>query len=104
MNSYLTALAITLALEVPVVAALYPGQRRRMALAAALATSATHLFMHFGLPRLLPSAGAVLLVGEIFATLAEAGVYAAASRPRSLGRGLVASALANSLSYAAGLL
>lgn len=101
--AYLAALGITLAVEVPVVAALFPGQRLRMAVTCALATSATHLFMHFALPQLLPPGGPVLLLGELIALVVEAGVYAAAARPRELGRALIASALANSLSYAAGL-
>ncbi len=102
MNSYLAALAITLALEVPVVAACFPGQRVRLAAACALTTTATHLFMHFGLPWLGLGPLGVVVVGEVLATTVEAGVYTAVSRPRSLGRGLVASALANSVSYAAG--
>lgn len=102
-SAYLVALGITLAVEIPVVAALYRGQRGRMAITCALATSATHLFMHFGLPRLLSPGGSVVLVGEIIALLVEAAVYAAVARPREPGRALIASALANSLSYAAGL-
>lgn len=103
-SAYLAALGITLAVEIPVVAAVYRGQRARMAITCALATSATHLFMHFALPRLLSPGGPVLLAGELIALVVEAAVYAAVARPRELGRALIASALANSLSYAAGFL
>jgi len=102
LSPYALALTTTLAVEVPVVAALFPGRRLRLALACAAATTATHLLMHLGFPRLLPSGVSPLLVGEAFATLAEAAVYALASR--DLGRSLVASALANSASFAAGWL
>jgi hypothetical protein len=46
----------------------------------------------------------VLVLGELIATVVEAAVYAVVGRPPSLGRGLVASAIANTLSYSAGLL
>ena len=55
------------------------------------------------MPRLLAPGGPVLLLGELIALAAEAAVYAVVARPRELGRSLIASALANSLSYAAGL-
>ena len=102
MTLYLLALGVTLAVEVPLVALLFPGRRARMAVACALATTATHVFMHFALPRFLPSPRDVLLVGETVAVGFEAGVYALVSR--DLGRSLVASALANSASYGAGLI
>jgi hypothetical protein len=98
---YGIALAVTLAVEVPVVAAFYPGRRRRMALACAAATTATHLLLHLAFPHLVPRGVSPLWVGEAFATAAEAGAYAlAAGQP---GRALVASAVANSLSFGAGL-
>lgn len=99
LAGYALALGLTLALEVPVVAAFYPG-RRRMALVCALATTTTHLVLHFVLPRVLPP-GAALITGEVFATVAEALAYAAAAGLP--GRALVASAVANSVSYGAGL-
>jgi hypothetical protein len=99
---YALALGLTIALEVPIVAAFYRGRRRLMAAACALATTATHLALHFAFPRFL-APGAALLAGEVFATLAEAAAYAAAARG-GIGRALVASAVANSVSYGAGLL
>ena len=102
--SYLLALGITLLIEVPLVAAVFEGQRLRMAVVAALATTATHLLMHFALPPLVGSYAAMVLVGELAATGIEAGVYVAASRPRRVGHALVASGLANAASYGAGLL
>lgn len=95
---------VTLAVEVPCVAALYPGQRGRMALAAALATSATNLPMNLLLPRWLGAGQAFLLTGELLALVLEAGVYLLAARPRDLPRAAAASALANGLSFGAGLL
>src|SRR5512142_1725984 len=102
VSAYLVALGITLVLEVPIVAALYPGRRARLALVCAVATTATHLLLHFGFPRLLPRGSPVLLAGEAFATLSEAAVYAVFGR--ELGRALVASGLANAASFGAGLI
>jgi hypothetical protein len=104
MTAYLAALGVTIGIEAPVVALAFPGQRLRMACACVAATTATHVFMHFGLPRVLHSPGHVLVLGELIATVVEAAVYAVVGRPPSLGRGLVASAIANTLSYSAGLL
>ncbi len=102
LAGYVLALGLTIALEVPVVAGFYPGRRARLALVCALATTATHLALHFVFPRFLAPRTA-LLAGEVFATLAEAAAYAAAAR-RGIGRALVASAVANSVSYGAGFL
>jgi hypothetical protein len=99
---YLVALAVTLVLEVPIVAACFPGRRLRMAWTCALATTSTHLFMHFVMPRWLAGPQQVIVAGEVLALVAEAAVYAVAVR--ELGRALVASALANAASYGAGLL
>jgi hypothetical protein len=100
----LIALAVTLAVEVPIVAWVFRGQRARMALACALATSATNLAMN---TLLYPRAGsydAYILIGEIGATLVEAAVYYAVDRDHDPGRALLASALANAASFGAGLL
>jgi uncharacterized protein (DUF1810 family) len=102
MKLYLLALGITLVSEIPIVAALFPGRRARMALVCALATTATHLALHFVFPPLLPARISPLFFGEAFATLAEAAAYFAFSR--ELGRSLVASALANTASYSIGLI
>lgn len=101
MSGYAAALALTLSVEVPIVAALFPGRRARLAAVAAIATAATHLFMHRVLPGWV-SPGAWLFAGEAIATCVEAAAYAAATR--DLPRALVASGLANLASFAAGLL
>ena len=95
--------ALCVALEVPVVAALYPGERLRMGLACALATAATNLFMNGLLPGLLASASAVLLIGEAMALVVEALVYFRVSKGRDWARALVASSLANASSYLVGM-
>lgn len=101
---FVFAWAVTVAIEAPCVAALYPGQRRRMALICAIATSVTNVVMNVALPRWLGVGVTFLLVGEIGALLVEAAVYALAARPRDVGRALAASALANGLSFSVGLL
>lgn len=101
-TGYLLALGLTIAVEVPVVAAFFPGRRLRLALTCAVTTTVTHLLLHFGFPAVLPRAVSALWFGEAFATLAEAAAYWAAARQP--GRALVASAVANGLSFVAGLL
>ncbi|MEZ4225262.1 MAG: hypothetical protein R3B13_30200 [Polyangiaceae bacterium] len=103
MNAVLVALAVTLAVEIPVVALVYKGERVRMALACAGVTAATNLTMNTLLLRVAPSIESYLLIGEVGAVVLEAAAYVWISKSRDLGRALVASALANSLSYAAGL-
>ena len=102
MKYYFLALGITLITEVPIVAALFPGRRVRMGLVCAVATTATHVALHFDFPPLLPARVPALLFGEAFATLAEAAAYVAVSR--DVGRSLVASAIANTTSFCAGLI
>jgi hypothetical protein len=102
VKAYLLALGITLVVETPIVATLFPGRRLRLAFTCVVATTATHVMLHFVFPRLLPAGISPLVVGEAFATLAEAAAYAVAST--DFGRSLVASALANSASFAIGLL
>ena len=75
-----------------------------MAVVAALATTATHLFMHFVLPLVTTSYSQNLVIGEAVALAAEAIAYWRLSRPPELSRAMIASALANSASFAAGLL
>jgi hypothetical protein len=96
------ACAVTVAVECPIVAAVYPGQRLRMAGVCALATAATNLAMNLLLRRWLGPGLVHLLVGELSALLLEALVYAVVRRPRDWGRALVASALANGASFSAG--
>lgn len=99
----LLALAVTVLIEVPVVALIYRTQRLRMALVCALATTATNLAMNTLLLGAADSYASYLLVGEIGALLIEAGVYVLASRDHELGRALLASAAANGLSFGLGL-
>jgi hypothetical protein len=96
------ACAVTVAVECPIVAALYPGQRLRMAAVCALATAATNLAMNLLLRRWFGAGLDHLLLGEASALLLEALVYALVRRPRDWGRALVASALANGASFSAG--
>lgn len=97
------ALAVTLAIEVPVVALVYRRERVRMGIACAIATSLTNLLMNTWLLHRVRSHDTYLLVGELGASALEALVYVAASRQHALGCALVASGLANALSFAAGL-
>lgn len=97
----ITAWLVTVAIEAPIVAIIYKNQRGRMALASALATSATNLTMNLVLFRLL-SRDNYLLVGELGALVLEALVYWLVARPKDLPRALVASAVANTASYMLG--
>ena len=102
------ALAVTLAVEVPIVAAFYPGQRLRMAVACALATTATNLALNLALTRARLSHDETLLAGETLALVLEALIYArVARRERSeagWSRALAASVAANLASFGAGLI
>lgn len=98
----LTALAITVAIEAPVVALLYKGQRWRMMVVCILATSATNLLMNTALRSLVPGHGLAVILGELFAFAVEATAYASASNPRDVPRALTASAIANAASFAVG--
>jgi hypothetical protein len=102
-RAYFIALLLTIAVEVPTVAAFFPGQRRLMAFACLIATSFTHVLL-FRVLAFLTLTPAGLVAGETFALVAEAAVYALASRPRNLPRAVMASAVANGLSFAASLL
>lgn len=104
MSLVLVALAVTIVVEVPIVALVYPRERARMALACAIATSATNLGMNLLLYRRVGSYDTYILIGEISATLVEAAVYWVVSREHEVGRALLASALANGASFSAGLL
>jgi len=98
--AWAVALAVTLILEVPLVAALYPGQRKK--LASFLANCATNLTLNLLLWRLPLLAGRHIVPGEALALLVEAAVYGMAGRPRDWPRALLASALANAASFFAG--
>jgi hypothetical protein len=99
------ALGITLALEVPIVAAFYGGQRARLAAAAVVANVGTNVAMNVLLVRSSrDSYDTTLLAGEAVALLLEAVVYAAVDRKHDLVKALTASAAANLASFGAGLL
>ena len=100
---WLVALLVTLASEVPLVAALFPGQRVKMAAVAVAANVATNLLLNLVLLRRDLLGGPHLMVGEVFAVMAEAAAYSLASRPRNIARSVLASSLANALSFSLGL-
>lgn len=100
----LFAWAVTLALEIPLAMAVYPGQRLRMGATCAVATSVTNLGMNLVLVPVLGHPGAALLLGEGLALVGEALAYWAVARPRAWGPALTASGLANAASWTAGML
>ncbi len=102
--AWAAALAVTLVIEVPLVAALFPGQRLKMAAVSTVMNAVTNLTLNLVLRRAAWLHGHWLVPGEVFAVLSEAAAYALASRPRDLPRSLLASSLANALSFSAGLL
>lgn len=102
-STYWIALGITLVVEIPVVVAFFAGQRLRMGLVALVATSVTHLIMHFVLVHFVRDYDQMVLWGEVMALVLEAAAYALVSKPRDIPRALMASATANALSYSAGL-
>jgi len=102
MSCGMAALSITLAIEVPLVAAMFPGQRVRMAILATIVNTVTNLtlnYVFFGMPWLQ---GYHVLAGETFALVGEAAAYAALSRPRRVVRSVLASGIGNALSFGAG--
>jgi len=99
-----SALTVTLAVEMPIVALAYPRERARMALACALATSATNLAMNSWLLHEVSSYETYLLAGELGASALEALVYVVASARHDVARALIVSGLANAVSFIAGLL
>jgi hypothetical protein len=107
MSTYLVGLALTLAVEVPLVLLLLRRRGWKLVLAAALvANLASHPLLHFVLPRLISPAarGQFILVGEIGVFVLEALVYLAMVRPRPRALAVAAAALANLASYSVGLL
>ena len=104
MPGWAVALAVTLAIEVPLVAALFPGQRLKLAGVALAANVCTNLTLNLVLPHVPWLHGRHLLPGEVLAVVAETAAYTLASRPRDFPRALLASSLANALSFSAGLL
>jgi hypothetical protein len=100
MPRWAVALLVTLAIEVPLATVLFPGQRAKMAAVAAIMNVATNVTLNVWLPRVALLRGGHVLPGELLALVAEAAVYALASR--DLPRSLVAAGLGNALSFAAG--
>lgn len=101
IGAVLLPLLYTICLEVPVVALLYPGHRKRLAAVCLVATSLTLLNMHLLLPQLIDDHALVVVVGEVIALGAEAAAYILAHGAGGWSRALVASALANALSFGA---
>lgn len=99
--NYPFLLALTLAVEMPIVAAFFRGRRLRLALACAAATTVTFLLMHLSFRVLQLDNLFALVVGEALVTLAEAAAYAVASGKQ--GRSLLASVVANAASFTFGL-
>lgn len=98
----LRALLVTLVIEVPIAAALFPRQRARIALVSLVANAATNLALNVGLPWLGVYGTPRILAGETAALVLEAIAYAAVSRPHDVGRAIFASALGNGLSFTVG--
>lgn len=101
---YLQALVFTIVIETAVIAALFPGQRRSLALTCVGATTVTHLAMHLLLPIWLGRGPVWLVTGEAMALVLEAVAYVGVSRPRDAPRAVLASALANAASFGGWLL
>jgi hypothetical protein len=102
VSAALRALAVTLLIEVPVVALGFPGQRVRMALVALVVNTVTNLTLNVLLPAIPLLRPHSLFIGETLAVLVEALAYARAGRPRDLGRALALSGVSNALSYELG--
>jgi hypothetical protein len=103
---YALALAITLLVEVPVVAAFYPSQRVRMAVVAVVTIAAASVALDVVLARVTLRRDVAITVGQGVAFAIESAVYASAARGRERGwpRALAASAAANLASYLVELL
>ena len=105
LATYLRALGLTLAVELPIVLLILRGAPRGRVLAAFFAGNlATHLTIHFLLPRAHLGPAAFYAVAEALAMVAEAALYSAAIRPRSPWLAVAAAAGANGASYVLGLL
>jgi hypothetical protein len=98
------ALAITLLVEIPVVAVFYPRHRLRMILACIVANCITNLSLNVLLLRAAFAYDSTLLVGESAALVFEALVYAFVAPNREWSRALAASAAANLASFGIGLI
>jgi hypothetical protein len=103
MNPVLFALAVAIAVETPIVALVHPGERLRMAGVAAAINVVTCLSMNTVLMWLSRTYSSYQLIGGIGAVLLEATAYSYMSHKAEIGRGFLASAIANAASYGAGL-
>ena len=104
---YLTALALTLATEVPTVTwLLRRAPWQRVVPAVLVANLISHPALHFLLPRVLPvhPLSQFIVMGELLVLALEALVYLLWIRPRPWPLALAASALANAASFGLGLL
>jgi hypothetical protein len=105
MTSWPYAFALTTLIEVPIVVALTSGRLSRRLLVAVAAQLATHPLLWFYFARLPGVTGRTgVLIGELFALVAEAVIYRLGLPDISAKRALGLSALANGTSLAVGLL
>jgi len=102
VSGVVRALSATLLIEVPIVALAFPRQRGRLAAVAVAANTFTNLVLNVVLPAISLVRPHHVLVGEAFALIGEALVYAAAARPPAFGRALLVSGIANALSFELG--
>ncbi|MBW2736577.1 MAG: hypothetical protein JRH20_29670, partial [Deltaproteobacteria bacterium] len=106
MTGYLAALALTLALELPVALLILRKNRARVLLAGLVGNGLSHPALHFLLPMVIvPQAapGPFILVGELSVFAFEALLYVAMVRPQPWTLAVVAAAAANALSFGVGL-
>jgi hypothetical protein len=103
LTGALTALLITVVIEVPIVALIFSRQRMMMAACCLVATSVTNFSMNTLLHDWASSYAQYIIIGELGALCIEALAYGLVSRPRDIAKALLASAVANAASYAAGL-
>lgn len=102
---YLAALGLTLVIEIPLALWVLRGAGwRRILVAVLVGNLLTHPAIHFGLFRLGMSPPAFEAVAEALAFGVEAGIYWAVCRPPSAWDAVLASALANGVSYGVGLI
>ena len=86
MTRWLAPLVATLVIEVPLVAALFAGQRAKMALVAVAVNVATNLILNLVVARSSSLGGYQVPAGELFGVIVEAGAYGLAT-PTRLGEG-----------------
>ena len=101
---YLFALGVTVAIEVPLVALAFPGERLKMAACALVATTLTHLGMHLVTPISPEALMTWLIVGETAAVVLEGLAYWAVTNKRGFLWAMGVSIIANAASFSAGFL